>query len=216
MKKSMWSKLSMIAVAGSVLVASCTPYMEEPVLIQQDTESALLPSPGSSADPNAKKAAEKNYFERFTNQLAQVDEQGKFTSSIPAYFPGTGMGNSSHMGKALSFLNQYASIGANGLGTVGAPVTQFYSTELKSLGIFVDNPEVSSVTTDGKGNSVWFKNVQNTVSSSTEDRTEFVAEVEIVGGTGKFENASGTATVNGYFNPQDGTGMSTIEGRIVY
>ncbi|MEB2786471.1 hypothetical protein [Algoriphagus persicinus] len=216
MKKSMWSTLSKMTLAGSVLMASCAPLMEEPTQIKQVTDSEALAAPESSTNPNARKAVEKNYFERFTNQLAQVDENGNPTLSIPSFFPGTGSGNSSHMGNAFTFLNQYASVGANGLGTVGAPVTQFYSAELEDLGLVVDNPDVSSVTTDGKGNSVWFKNTQNTITTSSEERIDFEAEVEIVGGTGKFENASGAATVIGYFNPTNGQGMSTIQGRIEY
>ncbi|TXE12135.1 hypothetical protein [Algoriphagus aquimarinus] len=216
MKKSMRSKLGMMTLAGSVLMASCVPTMEEPTQLQQVTESEVLANPTSSTDLNARKSVEKNYFERFANQLAQVDENGYPTFDFPAYLPGTGTGNSSHMGKASTFINQFASPGENGLGTVGAPVTQFYSEQLEALGIVVDNPEVSSVTTDGKGNSVWFKNIQNTITASSEEKIDFEAEVEIVGGTGKFENASGAGTVIGYFNPTNGQGMSTIQGRIEY
>ncbi|MEB2776938.1 hypothetical protein SYJ56_16600 [Algoriphagus sp. D3-2-R+10] len=216
MKKSMWSTLSMMTLAGSVLMASCSPFAEEPIQIQQVTDSEALVAPESFTNQNARKTVEKNYFERFTNQLTQVDENGIYTPNIPAYFPGTGAGNASHMGKAVTFLNQYASFGVNGLGSVGAPVTQFYSSELEKLGIVVDNPDVSSVTTDGKGNSVWFKNKQNTITTSSEERSDFEAEVEIVGGTGKFENASGTAIVTGYFNPKNGSGSSTMQGTIVF
>lgn len=216
MKKSMRAKLGMMTLAGSVLMASCTSFIEEPAQIQQVTDSELLASASSSVDPNARKAVERSYTERFTNQLTPMDENGIFTSNYPTYFPGTGIGNSSHMGKALTFLNQRVTSGENGLGTVGAPVTQFYSEQLVALGIVVDNPEVSSVTTDGKGNSIWFKNIQNTITASSEERIDFEAEVEIVDGTGKFENATGTATVSGYFNPSNGQGMSTIQGRIEY
>lgn len=216
MKKSMWSTLSVMTLAGSVFMASCSPYMEEPTQIQQVTDSDILVRPETSSNQNARKAVQRNYSEKFSNQLTQVDENGIYTLNIPAFFPGTGAGNASHMGKAFTFLNQYASFGVNGLGSVGAPVTQFYSEELEKLGIVVDNPDVSSVTTDGKGNSVWFKNRQNTITSSSEERSDFIAEVEIVGGTGKFEKASGTATVTGYFNPKNGSGSSTMQGTIAF
>lgn len=202
----MWSKLSMMTLAGSVLMASCTSFIEEPAQIQQVTDLEQLASPSSSVDPNAKKTVERNYSERFTNQLFQVVENDE------AYFPGSGVGTSSHMGKALTFLNQRV----DGLGTVGAPVTQFFSDELEALGITINNPDVSSVTTDGKGNSIWFENIENIASQSSATRIDFEAKVNIIGGTGKFENASGSAVVTGYFNPANGEGSSSIEGKITY
>lgn len=211
----MWSKLGLMSLAGSMFVSACTS-VEEPALVQPASQTEVLTSPETLTDGNARKTAERNYFERFTNQLSSVDENGEFTTAIPAYFPGTGVGNSSHMGKAYTFLNQYASIGAAGLQTVGAPVTQFYAEELEAMGIFVDNDEVSSITTDGKGNSVWFKNINNVVTVINDDRSEFIAEVAIIGGTGKFEGATGEGTVVGNFNPKTGAGSSTIQGRIAY
>ncbi|WP_339866426.1 hypothetical protein [uncultured Algoriphagus sp.] len=212
MKKSISEKLGMITLAGSVLMVSCSPLIEESIDPQLVKSSEALVVPGSSGDLNARKSTEVAYFERFTNQLTQLDEHGNWTAVNPTFFPGTGIGNSSHMGKALTFLNQRT----DRLGTVGAPVTQFYSEQLEALGIFVDNLEVSSVTTDGKGNSVWFKNIQNIASPISEERIEFKAEVEIIGGTGKFEGASGSATVDGFFNPTNGQGMSTIKGNMLY
>lgn len=216
MKKSISLKLGMFTLAGTVFMASCSPTFEESIDPQQVNSTEVLSAPDSFSDTNARKSVEKNYFERFTNQLAQVDESGSPTYDIPAYLPGTGIGNSSHMGKASTFINQYASYGEHGLGTVGAPVTQFYSEQLEAMGIIVDNPEVSAVTTDGKGNSIWFKNLQNVITSDTDEKVNFEAEVEIVGGTGKFENATGSGTVKGYFNPNNGQGMSTIQGRLEY
>lgn len=212
----MMSKLGLMSLAGSFLLVSCVESIEETTLSQQIEKVEAIQTPTESTDLNARKTAERNYFERFTNQLNQVDENGNFTPQIPAYFPGTGVGTSTHMGKAMTFLNQYAPAEQGGALTVGAPVTQFYEDELAEIGLTNIPDEVSSLTTDGKGNSVWFKNIQNVVTQTSPTRMDFVAEVEIIGGTGKFENSSGTATVNGYFNPTNGTGMSTISGRIEY
>lgn len=211
----MWSKLGLMSLAGSLFVSACTS-VEEPSLVQPVSQTEVLISQETLTDGNARKTAERNYFERFTNQLISVDENGQFTSDIPAYFPGTGIGNSSHMGKAYTFMNQFASFGLNGLQTVGAPVTQFYAEELEAMGIIVDDDEVSSITTDGNGNSVWFKNINNVVTLTSDERNDFVAEVEIIGGTGKFEGATGVGTVIGHFNPLTGAGSSTIQGRIEY
>ncbi|MBB6328315.1 hypothetical protein FHS59_003958 [Algoriphagus iocasae] len=214
MKKSMWSKIGSMSLAGSILLASCTSFTEEPTIVEQSVIQEQASSLESSVDLNARKSAKRNYFERFSNQIISLDEFGNQTKEIPAYFPGFGEGNSTHMGKAYSFLNQYASFGPKGLGTVGAPVSQFFSKELAAMGLTKLPEEVSSLTTDGKGNSVWFKNIENNVTPTSDTRMDFQADVEIIGGTGKFKNASGTAVVEGYFNPLSGEGMSTIQGRI--
>lgn len=210
------SKLGLMSLAGSFLLVSCVESIEETTLTQQIEKVEAIQIPTESTDLNARKTAERNYFERFTNQIVFVPAEGYREGPAPAYYPGTGVGTSTHMGKALSFLNQFASLGPEGLGTIGAPVTEIYSEELAALGLTGIPPYVSSLTTDGKGNSVWFENIKNIVTPASETRLDFVAEVKIIGGTGKFENASGTATVTGYFNPITGTGMSTISGRIEY
>ncbi|MBN3519154.1 hypothetical protein JYB62_03990 [Algoriphagus lutimaris] len=215
MKNSMWSKLGLMSLAGSMFVSACTS-VEEPALVQPASQTEVLTSPETLTDGNARKRVERNYFERFTNQLFAVPINEDPSLPFPAYFPGSGEGNSSHMGKAYTFLNQYAFFGPDGLQTIGAPVTQYFAEELENMGIFVDNDEVSSITTDGKGNSVWFKNINNVVTPVSDERSEFIAEVEIIGGTGKFEGATGEGTVVGNFNPQTGAGSSTIQGRIEF
>ncbi|MBN7816695.1 hypothetical protein [Algoriphagus pacificus] len=216
MKKSMMSKLGLMSLAGSFLLVSCVESIEETTLTQQIEKVEAIQTPTESTDLNARKTVERNYFERFTNQLGQVDELGNAITHIPAYFPGTGVGTSTHMGKAMTFLNQYAPLEQGGAVTYGRPVTQFFAKELAEIGLTEIPAQVSSLTTDGKGNSVWFENIKNIVTPASETRLDFVAEVKIIGGTGKFENASGTATVTGYFNPKTGIGMSTISGRIEF
>jgi hypothetical protein len=172
----------------------------------------------TSGEENLRKTTERNYSERFENSLFMVPgpgyEEGKPDN---AFYPGTGTGNSTHMGKALTFINQFAQFGPDGLGTIGAPVTKFFEEQLTDLGITNIPDEVSSITTDGKGNSVWFKSISNqVVFNESGTRAEFKAEVEIIGGTGKFEGATGSGEVNGFFNPATGQGASTIKGRISY
>ncbi|MBN3582096.1 hypothetical protein JYB64_06835 [Algoriphagus aestuarii] len=217
MKKSMWSKMGSMSLAGSILIASCAPLTEEAMSVEQAIVQEQVINEATSTDLNARKAAERNYFERFENQIGFRPGPGfDPISGFPAYYPGSGIGNSSHMGKAYSFLNQLASLGTDGLGTVGAPIVDIYGEELEKMGLTGIPNEVSSLTTDGKGNSVWFKNIQNIVVPTSETRMDFQAEVEIIGGTGKFKKAKGTALVEGYFNPINGAGMSTIQGRIEF
>ncbi len=205
-----------MTIAGTVSISSCSTIVEEPMQLQNAKEVSSEVLNSSDIKARKKVAVERNYFEKFSNQLMQVDENGEPTQNIPAYFPGIGEGNSTHMGKALTFLNQFAFFNENGLNTIGAPVTQFYSEELVEIGLIDIPDDVSSITTDGKGNSVWFKNIENIVTPVTEDKSDFVAKVEIIGGTGKFENATGDGIVVGFFNPNTGEGESTIKGRIVY
>ncbi len=216
MKNSLWSRIGIFTISGSILLASCSSLTEEPIQLQEAGEVSSASDVSNDINARKKTAVERNYFEKFTNQLGSVDENGQPTNLIPAYFPGTGEGNSTHMGKAITFLNQYAFFNQNGLNTIGAPVTQFYAQELAEIGITNIPDNVSSITTDGKGNSVWFENIQNTVTPAGAERTDFVAEVKIIGGTGKFENATGDGLVVGYFNPQTGMGSSTINGKIIY
>ena len=50
---------------------------------------------------------------------------------------------------------------------------------------------MSSLTTDGKGNSIWFSNVSNRSQFDQKGNLTFEAKIEIVGGTWKFEEATG-------------------------
>ena len=126
------------------------------------------------------------------------------TGFLPAWFPGEGSGNATHMGKSHNFFNQYATIGANGLTSVAAPVTMFYMTQLAALGITGVPADVNSITCDDAGNSVWIRANQPTVTTViSPTKTILSSGGDIVGGTGKFANATGSVIVHGYFNPQD-------------
>jgi hypothetical protein len=216
MKKTRLLLKPAIVLSASLMLFSCVSEIESPV-IQEDSKQLETINTPSNGEENLRKRAERNYSERFKNQILSLDEEGNPTTEIPAYFPGTGVGNSTHMGKSLTFINQFAQFGPNGLETVAAPVSKFFEKELTGLGITNIPDEVSSITTDGKGNSVWFKAIKNTVSLTPEGPiANFVAEVEIIGGTGKFENATGNGEVIGSFNQITGEGSSIIKGRIEY
>ena len=203
MKKTQISLKSALVLSASLFLFSCVPETETP-LIQEDLNLVEELNTPTSGEENLRKDFQRNYFEKFDNEI--TPDRG--------YFPGTGSGNSSHMGKALTFINQLA----GGDGTIAAPVTDYYFDELKALGITGIPETVSSVTTDGKGNSVWFTSTSNIVTPGEDPTTrlDFVAQVDIVGGTGKFEGASGHGEVTGFFNPTTGQGASTIQGRISY
>lgn len=218
MKKTFlkWSGLCLIS---AMLLSSCISDTEQPVvdeMAQELTESAEALSEGE----NLRKSPNGVFYqEKFTNQIFLVgDLENGWEEGMPApaWYPGTGMGNATYMGKAYSFINQYATLGQTGLVTVGAPVTQFFEVELATLGLTNIPDEVSSLTTDGKGNAIFFKNIFNQTTPASETRVNFLAEVEIIGGTGIFENATGLGTVNGFFNPQDGKGETTLRSNIKF
>lgn len=217
MKKTQLVQKSALILSASLLLFSCVENPETPLIQEDANRLEILDSP-INGEENLRKIADRNYSEKFTNQLIQLDEDGMPTRELFAYYPGTGKGNSTHMGKALTFINQLAQVGPNGdLETIAVPVTKFFSNELSALGLTSIPDEVSSITTDGKGNSVWFKSISNqVVFNATGTRADFKAVVEIIGGTGKFENASGSGDVVGFFNPTNGIGSSEIKGRIRY
>jgi hypothetical protein len=122
---------------------------------------------------------------------------------FPAWYPGGGEGNATHMGNVNTFFNQYVTFIPPNIVSLHAPVTMFFSAELAAAG-YTDIPdEVGSIVYDDKGNSIWFHAISNTATPVAPDRVEFSGVNQIIGGTGKFEGATGEVSLNGYFNPQD-------------
>lgn len=217
MRKNQFLQKPALILSATLLLFSCVQETETP-LMQEDANRLEILNTPASGEENLRKTAERNYSERFENSLFMVPGPA-YVEGRPdnAFYPGTGNGNSTHMGKAITFINQFAQFGPNGLETVAAPVTMFFSKELAAIGLTDIPEEVSSITTDGKGNSVWFRSISNqVVFNETGTRADFNAKVEIIGGSGKFVNASGYGDVIGFFNPANGQGVSTMKGRIEY
>lgn len=216
MKKSYLIAKIVFGLTAGFLVTSCISDPESPVLTEQLEKSVAL-SEGTTGEENLRKSSEYNYIEKFSNQLSFVPGPEFAGGPAPAWYPGVGVGMVNRMGKAQSFINQFAYFdGELGLVTVGAPVTQFYSEELTNLGLTGIPSEVSSLTTDGKGNAIWFENVKNVTTVISADRTDFEAEVNVIGGNGRFSRAEGSGIVKGYFNPNTGVGQSELTARIDY
>jgi hypothetical protein len=215
MKKSYLVAKIVFGLIAGILVTSCISESESPILTEQLEKSVAL-SEETTGEENLRKGNEIDYKETFTNLIGFVPAEGYAGGPAPAFYPGTGQGSSNLMKKAFSFINQYASFGPNGLTTVGAPVTQFYQAELVKLGIKRLPDEVSSITVDAHGNSIWFKNILNTTIPESNTRTNFTAEVEVVGGTGKYSGVKGSGVVIGYFDPSTGIGKSTTSAKISF
>lgn len=215
MKKSYLVAKIVFGLTSGILVTSCISDPETPIL-NENQESIELLAEQATGDENLRKGNEIDYEETFTNLIEFVPADGYAGGPAPAFYPGTGQGTTSLMKKAFSFINQYASFGINGLSTIGAPVAQFYQTELAKLGIKRLPDEVSSITVDSHGNSIWFKNILNITTPESISRTNFTAEVEVVGGTGKYTGVKGKGVVKGYFDPSSGKGKSTTSAKISF
>lgn len=155
-----------------------------------------------------------NYFEIFNNNLFFIPGEDYVGGPAPGFYPGSGKGLATRMGKAQSFVNQFAFIEAGELKTVGAPVMLVFEDELLALGIKNIPDEVSSITIDRKGDSIWIKNISNTVTPINANLFSFIAEVEFVGGSGRFAKFKGTGVVRGNFNPMNGKGISVTLGNL--
>ncbi len=121
----------------------------------------------------------------------------------PAWYPGSGTGNATHMGNATTFYNQKAIFGPSGLASIPQPVTMFYAAELSAANILNVPDNVSSIVLDSRGNSVWFESEGSTTTPVSPTRIEFTAVQKIVGGTGRFVGATGETILTGFFNPTD-------------
>lgn len=211
-----WSGISLISVT---IMSSCMQETEAPLSSEMSKLTEEIVVSGLGGENLRKSPNGVAYQEKFTNQIEIIpDFAGGFTPEIPfpAFYPGTGTGNATYMGKAYSFINQRAFLTQQGPVTVGAPVSQFFANQLADFGITNVPDEVSSLTTDGKGNTIYFKNILNVTTPASETRINFVADVEIIGGKGIFATASGKGKVNGFFNPVNGKGETTLRASIIF
>ncbi len=214
MKKS-YLRFPGLVLGLSLAVSSCISDSEVPVI---DTQARALDELVSAdqGGENLRMGTAYNYTETFENQLMVIPYVEDLVVGAQAYFPGVGKGMANRMGKATSFLNQLAVFDpqTEAVITVAAPVTQFYGEKLEALGLTGIPDEVSSLTTDGKGNAIWFKNIKNVTKEISATLTEFEAEVEVIGGNGRFSRAKGQGVVVGTFNPLTGQGKSELKARI--
>lgn len=172
---------------------------------------------GSNEANYGKAQAARPYYESFT-AISNITP-----TASGVFNPGWGTGSARHMGTAKMCFNQqviFAMINGQPtpIGSVAAPVNQFYAAELATVGITVPNT-VSSITYDNFGNSVWFTSTTGTsLSPVSATRVNFTANLQIIGGSGRYAGASGTTLMNGYFNPQDPNQAAVIStgGTIIY
>ncbi|TDQ19224.1 hypothetical protein DFQ04_1043 [Algoriphagus boseongensis] len=218
MKKS-YLKWSILGLSMVLILNSCVQEETSPVAVE---EKAVVESINElvAGSENFRKAPNGVvYQEKFSNQSIAG------SNGIPPYaFPGFGMGNATYLGKSYSFFNQYATGEPDENGvvyTIAAPVTEFFAPQLTALGLDVaginSNPKlVSTLTTDGKGNTIYFNNILNKAQFDLEGNISFEAQIEIVGGTGIFVDATGTGTVFGNVSGANGQGTTLVKAQIQF
>lgn len=141
-------------------------------------------------------------------------------NAAPGWYPGVGTeGHLNLLGKCQVFVNMYATFGSTGLQGVAAPLNLFFADQLNDMGITVPD-DVAVIIFDKQGNSIWARGI-GTIQITPVSATRVIFSIdnaEILGGTGKFSNASGSFIGSGYFNPQDTNevGFEIGDGTIVY
>jgi hypothetical protein len=137
---------------------------------------------------------------------------------VPGWYPGEAEGQLNLLGKSTGLVNMYLTMGPGGLTGTPAPVNLLFAARLSELGITVPDA-VTIILFDKLGNSIWANGGTTIpVTPASPTKVLFTVTVQIIGGTGKFSNATGHFEGSGYFNPQDtqDVGLEVENGIIVY
>ncbi len=207
----MKTKNLLLSLLVTLFIASCTkeeitPFNDSGNTANSTEEPVVFGKNG--------KQVKRIYSEWFTaTSTITPTEMGVFN-------PGSGNGNATHMGKATNYFNQMVTF-SNGqpVGSTAAPVNQFFATELAAAGITNVPNSVSSITFDNDGNSVWFTSTTGTnLKPINATKVFFTANLDIIGGTGKFYGATGKVILSGFFNPQSASQSAVMQssGTITY
>jgi hypothetical protein len=201
-----------------------------PFLFGCEKESLSELQVGSESALRKGKQVERPFKGRMVSYTTIVgDEAAGWTPGnlLPGWFLGSGEGNATHIGKFNTYFSQYGvPVSVNEAQVVGVPVTMFFTEELLEHFTpaeirLMTELEVSMVIFDKHGNSIWSARVPGTRTVTLEDASsvEVFQELIIVGGTGRFADASGSFTLSGFTeldSSRPGRGELRLDGVIVY
>lgn len=205
MKKLFYCSVIMM---GSLVLTLFFYSCQKVALPADEAVSAL------KAERNPVTRAYKDSFDTWYMFVPDVKNGWTPPNPGPAWYPGGGEGNATHLGKCSTYYNQYATLGQNGLVSGFAPVNMFFSVPLAG---YMLPATVGTIVYRG-ADAIWLGGSTNSSTSFiSAQRVNFHGELDIIGGNGKFTGATGHVILNGYFNPQDQQDASFwTEGWISY
>jgi hypothetical protein len=203
----------MAGIALSVLITSINSCQKETAI----PEETLLPDIASGANHATAKRPFKGSFGTYYNFVPDFANGWAPPNPAPAWYPGGGTGNLTHVGNCQTLFNQYATFGPGGLQSIGAPVNMFFASQLAAAGYTVPNT-VTTIFFHQQGKSVWSQAVGiSTTVPVSPSRVEFTASHIIIGGTKQFAGATGEYVISGFFNPQNPNEAGfSVDGWITY
>lgn len=211
-------KLSTIKAAlFFAIITSVYSCQKEKTMVQPPNEENIEEANAVVSARNNQRRPFKGTFTTFYNFIPDVANGWTPPNPAPAWYPGGGSGNLTHLGNSNTFFNQYAVLGPTGLQTVAASVNMFFANELSTAGLNVPN-NVTTIFFAGNGRSIWCEAIGASATVPVSPtRIEFTAQLKIIGGTRQFSCAKGEVTLYGYFNPQNNQDAGfEVDGWIKY
>ena len=236
------TKLWSVLISFVIFSTGC----KKEIIEEPEFNAQFLRSSKSGVEaPTSKqfKMSAKTWYRVTPTALADVPGlQGQLAF---ANIPGAGSGTATNMGNVGMWFNQRA-FSPNGqnpqAGTVAAPLAEActYSETAKGGPLPALQPDDLrtlhtlnnwlQIPATVSGKLVWFvvynqggdaiflsRSTPSFDVNESATRTSFTAEGTFVGGRGKFENASGTYQLTGFYNPEDpNDGGIIIDGEISY
>jgi hypothetical protein len=180
------------------------------------TENSLNSFATTSLNKTHQHLLKGEYDARY-NFVPDIEAGWVAPNPAPAWYPATGEGHLNLLGQSRAFASLHTTFGANGIEGLAAPVNMFFSRELNELDITIPDA-VGIIFFDKQGNSIWARGQGGSINLVSPTRATFGGDVQILGGTGKFANATGQFFLSGYFNPQNNeeAGLEIFDGAIVY